>query len=253
MNAPTAAPPRGYVAVRARHGSAVVKVSESRGVAEILERGSLYAHAAAHAESTRYQGRLSAFGIPLPHSATRVVVRHATHGGMLARMTGDRFIGAGRAPYELDVAHALRGHNIPTPELVGYALYPAGRFFNRIDVVTSEVSDARDLASVLSQSPSDPRPALEAAARLIAALAIAGAHHADLNLRNVLIVQRPGAVTAWVLDVDRVTLGVSRDDALKRNLARFQRSARKWVAGGALAVSELDLHWLADRAKELAA
>jgi 3-deoxy-D-manno-octulosonic acid kinase len=253
VNVRTAVPPRGYVAVRARHGTAIVKESESRGVAEILERGTLYAHAATHPDSTRYRGRLPAFGIPLPHSATRVVVRHATHGGMLAWMTGDRFIGAGRAPHELEVAHALRDAGVPTPELVGYALYRGDRFFSRIDVVTSEVPDALDLATVLGESPNDPRPALEATARLIAALASAGAHHADLNLKNVLIVQGPGGTTASVLDVDRVTLGLSRGDAMKRNLARFERSARKWLGKGALAVSELDLRWLAGRAKELAA
>ena len=253
MNAPTAAPPRGYVAVRARHGGAIVKETESRGVAEILERESLYAHAAAHPDSSLYRGRLPAFGIPLPYTSTRVVVRHATHGGMLAWMTGDRFIGEGRAAHELAVAHALRDVNVPTPELVGYALYPAGPFFNRIDVVTSEVARARDLASVLAQPPDDPRPALEATARLIAALAKAGAHHADLNLKNVLIVQTSGRVTASVLDVDRVTLGLSRDAALQRNLARLQRSARKWRAAGTVAVSERDLRWLADRSQELVA
>jgi 3-deoxy-D-manno-octulosonic acid kinase len=253
VNVRTAVPPHGYVAVRARHGTAIVKESESRGVAEILERGTLYAHAAADPDSTRYRGRLPAFGIPLPHSATRVVVRHATHGGMLAWITGDRFIGAGRAPYELDVAHALRDANVPTPEFIGYALYRGGRFYNRIDVVTREVPDAQDLASVLGGSPSNPRPALEATARLIAALAGAGAHHADLNLKNVLIVCGPGGAAASVLDVDRVTLGVSREDAMKRNLARFERSARKWLGKGALAMSELDMRWLAGRARELAA
>ena len=253
MNARAAAPPRGYVAVRARHGSAIVRESESRGVAEILDRGSLYAHAAAHPDARLYRGRLPAFGIALPHTSRRVVVRHATHGGVLAWMTGDRFIGAGRAPHELEVAQALRGVNIPTPELVGYAVYGAGRLFNRIDVVTSEISDAQDLASLLGRKPDDPRPVLDATARLIAALAIAGAHHADLNLKNVLIVETPGRVTASVLDVDRVTLGLNRDTALQRNLARFQRSARKWIAKGAVAVSEHDLRWLADRSKELAA
>jgi 3-deoxy-D-manno-octulosonic acid kinase len=172
---------------------------------------------------------------------------------MLAWMTGDRFVGAGRAPYELEVAHALRDANVPTPEVVGYALYRAGFFLSRIDILTSEVPGARDLASVLGESPNDPRPVLEATARLIAALAGAGAHHADLNLKNVLIARSSRGTTASVLDVDRVSLGLGREDAMKRNLARFERSARKWLAKGALAVSEVDLRWLAGRARELAA
>ena len=253
MSAHAAAPPRGYVAVRGRHGNAVVKASESRGVAEILDRGTLYGYAAAHPGATRYSGRLPAFGIVLPHTATRVVVRHATHGGMLAAMTGDRFIGAGRAPHELAIAIALRDADVPTPEVVAYAHHRADPLFSRIDVVTSEVSSARDLATVLAVSPDDRRVALEATARLISLLARAGAHHADLNLKNVLIVQRAGDATASVLDVDRVTLGLSRDEALARNLARLQRSARKWRARGVLAVSDLDLRWLAARSTELAA
>jgi hypothetical protein len=40
---------------------------------------------------------------------------------------------------------------------------------------------------------------------------------------------------------------------MTRNLTRFERSARKWRFRRALAVSELDLRWLADRARELAA
>jgi Lipopolysaccharide kinase (Kdo/WaaP) family len=241
------------VCVGSRRGIAVVKEAEQAGVAEILERGSLYEYAAATAGATRYQGRMPAFGISLPQTGTRVVVRHATHGGVFARLTGDRFIAPGRAPHELELSQALRGSGVQTPELTGYALYASGRFLCTNDVLTAEVSGARDLAAILAETPSNPRPALEATARLFAALARAGAHHADLNLKNVLIARSAGGFTASVLDVDRVTLDVDRESAMRRNLARFERSAKKWRARRSLAVSDLDLRWLADRTKELAA
>jgi hypothetical protein len=142
---------------------------------------------------------------------------------------------------------------VQTPELTAYALYASGRFLCTSDVLTAEASGARDLATILAETPGNPRPALEATARLLAGLARAGAHHADLNLKNVLITRTAGALTASVLDVDRVTLDVDRESAMRRNLARFERSARKWRSQQSLAVSELDLRWLAGRAKELAA
>jgi tRNA A-37 threonylcarbamoyl transferase component Bud32 len=244
--------PRNYAVVQARHGTAVVRDAEARGVAQILEHETLYAFAARFPGATRYQGRLPAYGLALPHTGTRVVVRHSTHGGMLARVTGDRFLTPGRAPHELRIAHALRDAGVPTPDFIGYASRRAGPWLCRTDVLSGEVRDAHDLAAALRDAPGDPRPVLEATARLIAALARAGARHADLNLKNVLVV-RGARLTASVLDVDRVTMGVDPARAMTLNLARFERSARKWRTSERLPMSELDLRWLGARARELAA
>ena len=244
--------PRNYAVVEARYGTAVVKDVETRGITQILENETLYAYAARTPGATRYQGRLPAYGISLPHTGTRVVVRHSTHGGMLARVTGDRFLAPGRAPHELHVAHALRDAGVPTPDVIGYASHRAGPGLCRTDVLSGEVRDAHDLAAALRDAPGDPRPVLEATARLIAALARAGARHADLNLKNVLISRGPQP-TASVLDVDRVTMGLQPARAMSLNLARFERSARKWRTGRRLPMSELDLRWLGARAWELAA
>lgn len=253
MTAGRDAPPRGYVAVRARHGTAVVRESDASAVADVLHTSTLYAWASAASGLTRYQGRLPAFGVALPRSGTRVVIRHATHGGLLAPVTGDRFLRPGRAPRELRIFAALRDAGVPTPELIGYGLYSAGPLFCRSDVMTSEIAGARDLSSAIAADAQASRPVLEATARLLVSLARAGAHHADLNLKNVLIAADGEARVAYVLDVDRVTLGVDPADAMRRNIARLERSARKWRATRQLAVSELDLHWLAGRARELAA
>jgi hypothetical protein len=57
---------------------------------------------------------------------------------------------------------------------------------------------------------------------------------------------------AVLLDVDRVSLGVARAEAMRRNLTRLARSARKWRASGGPNLTENDLQWLAARARDLA-
>src|SRR5919205_114439 len=97
-------------------------------------------------------GRGVAYAVALPDDATRVVVRRSRHGGVLAPITGERFLGPTRAPRELDVALRLARLGVPTPEVVAFATYPAGPLVRRADVLTREVEDAVDLASALADA-----------------------------------------------------------------------------------------------------
>src|SRR5206468_7012947 len=116
-----------------------------------LEGGTLYAYAAQHASARPLSGRGVAFAVPLPNGE-RVVVRHNRHGGLLAPLTGDRFVAPTRAPYELAVSLRLTKHGVPTPEIVAYAVYRAGPlpFLRRSDVASREVRDSSDLAAGLT-------------------------------------------------------------------------------------------------------
>ena len=90
---------------------------------------------------------------------------------------------------------------------------------------------------------------LLAVARLLNSLALAGAWHADLNLKNIYIAGAGADLTAYLLDVDRVTFpgggGISA-----RNFKRLARSARKWRVRWGLDVDEDSLARLADLAGE---
>ena len=148
----------------------------------------LYGFAAAHPERRELRGRAAAYAVPLPDGATRVVVRHSRHGGLLAPMTGDRFLAPTRAPHELATSVRLIEAGVPTPEVIAYAVYPAGGPFRRSDVATSDVAGARDLADVLGDRRSaDLGPVLDATAALLRSLETAGARHPDLNAANVLV------------------------------------------------------------------
>lgn len=204
--------------------------------------GSLYAYAATHPARRELRGRGAAYAVPLPDGQTRVVVRHSRHGGLLAPITGDRFLPPTRAPNELKTALRLAESGVATPEMIAYATYPAGTLLRRSDVATREVVGGSDLGAFLA-TPSSPEARASiwgATAELLRALERAGARHPDLNVGNVLVVADPdGARRALVLDVDRVVFGRTNDQSVgAANLARLVRSMRKLRAEQRLTVSD---------------
>lgn len=231
------APPVGYLRLDLPHATAVVRAEHATSLRHALTAGSattLHEWAASTPDARPLRGRDVAWSAALPDGAGRMVVRHNRHGGLLASITGDRFLAPTRAPYELGVALRLAAAGIETPELLAYVLYPARPFglLARSDVATLEVPGAQDLGHVLTTLASDDparRAAVEAAARLVDALSIAGARHHDLNVKNVLLAGTAQDPRALVLDVDRVTFHRPGDQRVREaNLARLLRSIRKY-------------------------
>ena len=239
-----APPPPGYARVRVGGAEAVALHAVLSTVREILAATTLYDHARAHPARREGTGRAPVYFIPMK-GAGSVVVRHSWHGGSLARVTGDRFIAPTRAPYELAMSLRLRELRVPTPRVVGYAIYPAGAMLWRSDVVTREIADSADLAASLGGAASGAVArdvALHAALELLAAMARAGVRHPDLNLKNILIA--PGmkrSATAYLLDVDRVRIDTARARAAAANAARVTRSARKWRDRHGAPITDADL------------
>jgi 3-deoxy-D-manno-octulosonic acid kinase len=194
-------------------------------------------------------GRGAAYAVTLPDGETRVVVRHSRHGGLLAPVTGDRFLPPTRAPRELDTALRLAQAGVATPEVIAYATYPAGAVFRRSDVATREVVGGRDLSHVFAagQRADDLSVVIAATATLLRALEHAGARHPDLNIANVLIVAHDEyGQRAFVIDVDRITFGKPGDASVgAANVRRLLRSARKMRAQGRIDVSDAELSTLA--------
>ena len=199
--------------------------------AMLRDHRTLHAWAAAQRRKRAMQGRTTAWAVPLPDADVGVVVRHSTHGGMLAGVTKDLFRNP-RAQDELRISWTLRHVGIPTPRVLGYALYPAmGGQFYRADVVTREVSESADLAHALAAKERrfDPMECIEATLTLLRRLSRTWAYHPDLNLRNVLLAPTDaGEPIAYVLDVD--TLRFAEKNAEWMNVQRLLRSARKQSA-----------------------
>lgn len=192
----------------------------------------LYAWAEAEPQPRALQGRGVVYVAELAECGATVAVRHAWHGGLFAPLTGDRFLVPTRAPREAAVSITLAERGIHTPELLAYALYPAGPGLRRVDVCTRYVANAWDFGAVLAGvAHGVERGAAERAiAGLLGRLARAGVVHPDLNVKNVLLV--PGAEStpaAWLLDVDVVQFQHGLPlPIMRRNLRRLMRSIRKW-------------------------
>lgn len=223
--------PSGYIEKLFREARVIAYGSAMKYFDEMLhEHRSLYQWAATHPDARAMKGRQIAYAVPLPGVDVNVVVRHSHHGGLLASVTRDVFL-TPRAADELRISWTLRHVGIPTPRVLGYALYPTlhGQLW-RADVVTREIIDGVDLADVLSGtgSTSDHVKSIEATVTLLRRLARTWAYHPDLNVKNILIASdEDGEPIAYLLDVD--TLHFAEKNAEWMNVARLLRSARKWL------------------------
>ena len=246
--------PPGYERLRRPGVDAVARSTVAGAVGEALSSGSLYDYAAHHPDARPMRGRGVAYAVPLPDGATRVVVRRSRHGGWLAPLTGEIFLAPTRAPHELEVSLRLAREGVPTPEVVAYGTYQVAPMLRRADVATREIPNALDLAKTLAQEPepASVRHAVRLVARLLARMALAGARHPDLNVRNVLIARdENGQRDAWLLDVDRVWFDTPRHPRVREaNLSRFARSARKLREREGLPVGEGEMALLAVLARE---
>lgn len=225
----------------------------AESVREALRDGTMYDFAA-HAPGARtMRGRGTAFAVLLPNGGPQVVVRRSRHGGLLAGITGDRFLAPTRAPRELRTALRLERAGVPTPEVIAYATYPAGGALRRADIATREIEGGQDLGRLLSDTVpgSERTESWTAVGRLLARLSAAGARHPDLNAANVLLAPADtGDIEAWLLDVDRVWFDRPGDPrVMDANLRRLARSVRKWRDRWGAQIEESELDILARQAR----
>ncbi|MBC8089624.1 MAG: hypothetical protein H7Z40_20365 [Phycisphaerae bacterium] len=198
----------------------------------VTHHGTLYAWAKGQPQSRALRGRAPVYVATIPDEAhTTVVIRHVWHGGLLAPITRDRFRRPTRAPVELLRAFMLRECGIPTPELMGFALYDAGPGFARVDVATRYVPDSNDFGAVLAQlAPEISREeAMDAVRVLLNQLSRNGFTHPDLNVKNILLQKKGVETHALVLDVDvmRWDPNLPAASIMQLNTERLLRSLMK--------------------------
>lgn len=230
MSGPSAPP--GFESFLVGRAQVVARAALADAVRTAMAEGSLHAWASRQPGARAMRGRTTAWATALPNGA-EIVVRHSRHGGLLSPLTGDLFLVPTRAPRELAASVRLAAAGVPTPDVLAYAVYPAMGPFARADVATGLLNGVPlPEAWPATLTVDESWVLVEAIARLLEALRRAGAHHPDLNVRNVLMFDAAGGRTAAVLDVDRVVFGAPGDTALSaRNLHRLLRSMRKQHVG----------------------
>lgn len=162
-----------------------------------------------------------------------VIVRRYRHGGLLARLTGDRFLSSDRFRNEFEIGRAAFAAGVPTARPVAVGWRASGPF-HRGFIATLVIAAARDLLDLFARPSAEPVrvSAARACALAVRRMHDAGIVHADLHLKNLLVGEgadgTPGG-TAWVIDLDLVRREgppVSMDSRVS-NLARLYRSVEK--------------------------
>ena len=153
------------------------------------------------------------------------VLRHSRRGGLLAPITGDRYLWLGEARVrtfaEWRLLDELTRRDLPVPKPVA-ALYQRSGLFYRCDLITERILNAGPLSAALAASAL-PGSVWREVGAVIARLHRAGADHADLNAHNILYGIGAGIS---VIDFDRGRLR-SPGAWRQRNLQRLRHSLEK--------------------------
>jgi 3-deoxy-D-manno-octulosonic acid kinase len=152
------------------------------------------------------------------------VLRHYRRGGMVARISRDRYAWLGeartRAFREFKLLQSMVEQGLPVPAPVAAAYWRSGLLY-RAAILVERLPGVKPLALLLDQ------PVWQAAASSIARMHKAGVWHADLNAFNILL---DGQGQAWIIDFDRGHRGGTSPAAREKNMRRLRRSLVK-VAG----------------------
>ena len=164
-------------------------------------------------------GRQAAWFIPLAHGEG--VLRHYQRGGLIARVSKDRYVWQGeeatRAFSECRVMAHLHEAGVSVPAPVAGAYWRHGLTY-RAAIITQRIPDVLPLAHALQ--PERARAVAQAVVRMHRA----GAWHADLNAFNILI---DPADRVWLIDFDKAVLGPMSEARRLANLSRLARSLKK--------------------------
>ena len=167
---------------------------------------------------------------------TKLFVRWARRGGLLAHLNRDIYFGLyRRLMREITVATASRRRGIPVVETLGALLEPLILGTARGAIITRAMPGMTlwELLQV-EDDPTVCSHLIEEARRVIAIMHQGGLDHADLNLHNLFVTRSGEQMTVVLLDLDRARLYPAplKKELQRRNLARLRRSAKKLDRAG---------------------
>ena len=155
-----------------------------------------------------------------------MVLRHYWRGGIVARFAADVYVWTGRErtrPFrEWRLLAHLRDLGLPVSAPVAARARRHGPWY-RADLITAAIPGARPLAERLASGQLPPE-AWQRVGEVIAQCHAAGACHADLNARNILLDEQD---SPWIIDWDQSSLRVPRARWQQANLDRLWRSLAK--------------------------
>lgn len=154
------------------------------------------------------------------------VLRHYRRGGLVARLTEDKYYWTGldqtRAWREWHLLQSMVEQRLPVPNPVA-AHVKRGGFFYTADIITQQIPATHSLATVLGKE--DVSDDLwRRLGETIWQFHQRGIYHADLNAHNILIDERE---QFYLIDFDKGEQRTSAPAWQQANIDRLQRSLQK--------------------------
>jgi len=156
----------------------------------------------------------------------RAVLRHYRRGGMIARISADRYIWRGakatRSMAEFRILCRMHEAGLSVPRPIAAAYWRSNLTY-RAAILIERIEQARTLTEIVRDAPL-PDQTVDQVARAIFAMHTAGFWHADLNAYNILLDHHG---KAWLIDFDKGLQGPVSSNRRIQNLHRLRRSLRK--------------------------
>ena len=188
-------------------------------------------------------GRGQAHRIALPDGEG--VLRHYRRGGLMARLSEDRYrnvpTAQSRAMAEFALLRRMRAWGLPVPAPVAARQVCHGLSYSA-DIVVALIPGTRNVAQRLSDAPL-PSSAWRSLGAAIRSLHDRQVFHSDLNCHNLLLDEHE---QAWIVDFDKCAVR-DADGWKAENLERLRRSLRKEQG------RRPGFHWDEDRWQDLLA
>ncbi len=173
------------------------------------------------------KGRFTTWFVRAPSSmsASIWVLRHYYRGGLVAKLSRDKFFYLGlqqtRVYKEINLLVKMRQLGLPVPAAVGGRV--TKRWFSYQCDLLMEKLQARDLVAVLSKSEIDSAGWYQIG-QVIAEFHHHGIDHSDLNAHNIML---DDAGKVWLIDFDRCAQRALSKTWQQKNMDRLKRSFDK--------------------------
>ena len=153
------------------------------------------------------------------------VLRHYYRGGMISKITSDKFVYASlektRSYREVELLLDMAEMNLPVPKPIGARIIRNGLFYTA-DLLMEKI-EAKDLVAKLSSTELDNKQ-WNGVGKVIADFHKAGIYHADLNAHNIMLDDEN---KIYLIDFDRCEKKVANTSWQRKNLERLKRSLLK--------------------------
>ena len=177
------------------------------------------------------QGRHTTYFIELSkacgqHDAPIGVLRHYYRGGMVAKLSKNKFVYRGlestRAYREFNLLNDMIALGLPVPKPVAAIITKHGLLYSN-SIIIERIDDCQDAFHILTERPMTEME-WQSIGKLIKLIHRHHVHHTDMNIHNILMDENG---KCWMIDFDKCAFNLTSQSWQAETLARLKRSLEK--------------------------